>query len=1414
MADKLNIQFRLKAVDNFSRVMGKLERELAKLQAASDALDLRHHGSITMDVDDANAKLDGIRDKHQTIHQDFDRALKPLVDTRDANRDLDDLNGRFKDIDKNINDADGARNGGGGNGNGGNNNNRNGGGGGSPGSGGDDDDDIDIGRIKNVDLAREAAHKEESKRIKERNKERQKAMDAALKSINDYNKAWDRAHEANKKWNKQLENEEMKAINKRVKEIDNIKKANDRVTAGVLRDVKTLERKVIRMSIDHAPAMKSVNEFRREMEHIRDNAENFQIFINATEGLREIDKLERRIDDLDRPPVPISAEAKNALREVDSVKRALDGINRKVVQLDINERDFLVGIQRVQRTLEYLETLNPTVEVDAEIAAARVQMNTMIALAHRLGAIDPSIDVDVDGFASAMARLQMLNDAADRVDRVSTVNVIVNGYKSFRRDMDRIATTGRNIGEIVTNMFMGTALAFSSILVPVIASTVGSIASIGVAAGVSTGALLGLASSLTAAGIGAGLYGTVAIPAIKKVTESASEIRDLQDDIDKAVAMGDVEGAKKKLDEMAYALAQLSEAERGAVTALNEFKDAHEGLVKKFEGKVFETFALALETTTALLERSEGIIGSVADAVQSLMESLAANLQSDDFNAFFAYLEKNAAPALIAITKAVGNFIMGFFNMMEAFGPLAEDMQNGLLDMSERFRDWAAALSESDKFQAFIDYTRENWPKVRAIIGKAITGIIKLFAAFAPYASEWMDRVEGMMDTFNDFAGSLSSNPEFKNFMEYMSDAMPKVNKFIGAFVKAIIAIGKAFAPVGLVMLDVGTYIFDLITNFQKANPEVATLMGWIFTLTSAFFALLPAIMIIKNAIGIVFNLFKNGGGMIKLFTGPIGIAIGILIGVFTKMWKESEVFRDIVMGAFESIKTNVSAAIDSVVSFVMEQWGKLTAYWDENGASIMEAAEVVWGFVETFINNSLKAILAIFEFVWPLIKGIVVGVWDAIKLVISGALDIILGLVSVFSGVFTGDWELVWEGIKQIFSGAFDLILGLLSLSFFGRMFKIAKGFFGAFGGSFSTLWTSIKGIFTTSITSVKSSVTNGFNSMRTFLDEIIGKIVGGITTGFRGAVSTVKNAWNELIRNTKEKFGNLKTGIYDIVKDIKKFFVDSWKTLKNESLRLVESIVAGIVGKFLSMAKGIGERLEWAWDIVTGFFKNVFDFLTGIDLTSVGSNIMSGLIKGIVKKGGDLFKKMGEIAGGLQPFVERIFGIKSPSRVFKTIGEMTMMGMIVGVTSKEREAVLAAQHAAQAMTAAFNPNMNAEMRVYGGSVKGPANNDAGAMREFILTQNIIANLSKMMKLQLSKAAAATTDYARKSAMAQAMHTQNSIQAVQDRYDSKRDEQQTIVVPVSIDGREVARATNRPLQEINTRSVDRYGRFTKRGGK
>ncbi|MGG6437373.1 phage tail tape measure protein [Saccharococcus caldoxylosilyticus] len=455
-----------------------------------------------------------------------------------------------------------------------------------------------------------------------------------------------------------------------------------------------------------------------------------------------------------------------------------------------------------------------------------------------------------------------------------------------------------------------------------------------------------------------------------------------------------------------------------------------------------------------------------------------------------------------------------------------------------------------------------------------------------------------------------------------------------GAFETAQITIGNALAPA---IEKVAGYIQNLINWFNNLSPStqqfiataaaVAAVLAGIGTAIGVLLAIIgtaaSGIGALTAAFGAVSGAIAAAGGAMAVITGPIGIAVAAIVGL-----------------------TAVGVALwknwDTIKAKAIEIWGSISEWFSTTLESIKQSFSTAWENVKQTTSQ-----------VWENIKQVTVTVWNAIK---SAVLAIIMpfvnGITNLFNGMKSGLQQIfnglkqffsgVWQAIKNIFLGAVLLIIDLVTGDFQGLL-NDAKAIFNNLKNALSSIWNGIKSIFSGAVSAIKGFVSAAWSNIQSTTSSV-----------FNGIRSLASSIWN-----------GIKSSISSAVNTARSAVSGAFSAMRNA----VSSIMSGIKSTIVSM-----------WNSAVSFLK-------GINLYSIGKNIIQGLANGIKAMAGAVYQKAKEIADKVKNTIRNALGIHSPSRVMRDeIGKWIPIGLAEGISKNISAVISATNQMAQATIPSAN--------------------------------------------------------------------------------------------------------------------------------
>ncbi|MGG1712454.1 hypothetical protein ABDH81_21895 [Bacillus licheniformis] len=854
------------------------------------------------------------------------------------------------------------------------------------------------------------------------------------------------------------------------------------------------------------------------------------------------------------------------------------------------------------------------------------------------------VDAEIGKFKRKMGEVKAL---ARSIPNRITVTVKEN-FKEAERRMgvfeSRMARLSRVINDFQTvfgNAFSGMKMSIFPALVPVIASLTAAIGSLGPVVGVATGGLMGLASAFGTAGAGAGAFGALAVSNIKGVFEASSNLEKLQKKLDETT---DLKQRAKIMEQIKTIQQSLNAEEKKALSTLESFKSNWQDISKSVQKPILQTFINSLNSFKSILNTLRPMFKSVAQAGLELSESFKNSLNAPDVQKFFDYLNKNAGPQFLTMTKTMGNYLRGFLNLMVAFGPLGEKMSASMLKSSEAFAKWTASLSGSDKFKSFIQYVQQNGPKLLTIFKNIGSGLVGIFTAFAPMSSDMLTGLVDLTARFKEWGNSLSESKSFQEFINYVRQNTPTVLSLIGELSNLIVNLGVGMAPLGSQILQMVTSFLKFSNSMMESNPIIGQMIGYLVTFAGLFRALTPLTIAFsaafkwKDAISTV----KKLGTTIKW--------IGSVIGMVGKAFLTNPILM-------------VVAAIAAAAYLIITNWGPISEFFSG-----------LWEGIKTFAIDTWNSISEFFSSTWQWISDTASQIWGSISSFFSG----------LWSGISDGV-KTAWESIKSFFVGLWNETVSV-GKTIWNSLKTFFTGFWNGIKGFFSSIWSGIKSAVVTIWKGIVSVGKNVWNGLKSFFTNVLNGWKKIFSTVWNAIKSTVTSVWNGIVSVGKKVWNGLKSFLTSLINGLKNSFSKIWSNIKNTIVsvwnkvssttknvwNVVKTFLSNTVGKiwttikekFQSIVSSVGEKMNAARDKIKSIWDKVIGFFKGIDLKRIGKDIIQGLINGIGSMANAVWRKVGDIADGVKKKITGLLNIHSPSRWMRDhVGKMIPAGVAVGI-------------------------------------------------------------------------------------------------------------------------------------------------------
>lgn len=826
------------------------------------------------------------------------------------------------------------------------------------------------------------------------------------------------------------------------------------------------------------------------------------------------------------------------------------------------ETDVKADISRFQRALQRAKAMaqkwrEHNVKIDGNnspLKRAITSARTMLATLHT-----KTVKVNFD--TRGMTKAQILTKALNK------------SLTEYGEKMDALASKIRTFGTIFAQQVKGLMIASIQALIPVIAGLVPAIMAVLNSVGVLGGGVLGLAGAFSIAGAGAVAFGSMAISAIKMLKDGTL---------------------------------QVTKETQAYQSALNGVKTTWQDIIKQNQAQIFNTLANGLNTIKTALIALKPFISGVAQSMEQASQKVLKWAQnSQTAQKFFNMMNTTGVKTFDALLSAAGRFGDGLVNVFTQLAPLFLWVANGLDSLGQKFQNWANSVAGQNAIQAFIEYTKTNLPKLGQIFGNVFSGIGNLMIAFGQNSSNIFDWLVKLTSQFRAWSEQVGQSQGFKDFISHVQENGPTIMQLIGNIVKALVAFGTAMAPIASKLLDFITNLAGFIAKLFETHPAVAQIIGVMGILGGVFWALMAPIAAVSSVLSNVFsmtllNVVKRILDLTRI-TGLVSKAFGLLAGAFTSvswpvlaviavigafigilvyLWKTNENFRKTITESWNGIKTAVSGAIQGVVDWLTQLWGKIQSTLQPIMPILQMLGQIFMQVLGVLVIGIITNVMNIIQGLWTLIT----IAFQAIGTVISVAVQIIVGLFTALIQLLTGDFSGAWETIKTTVTNVLDTIWQYMQSvweSIIGFLTGVMNRTLSMFGTSWSQIWSTI----TNFVSSIWNTVTSWFSRVASSVAEKMGQALNFIIT--KGS-EWVSNIWNtvtsfasKVADGFKRVVSNVGDGMSDALGKIKSFFGD----FLNAGAELIGKVAEGVANAAHRVVSAVGDAISSAWDSVTSF-------------------------------------------------------------------------------------------------------------------------------------------------------------------------------------------------------------------------------------
>ncbi|XVM06763.1 hypothetical protein P5630_11620 [Bacillus subtilis] len=674
----------------------------------------------------------------------------------------------------------------------------------------------------------------------------------------------------------------------------------------------------------------------------------------------------------------------------------------------------------------------------------------------------------------------------------------------------------------------------------------------------------------------------------------------------------------------------------------------------------------------------------------------SANLgSSEKFQTFIEYVKTNG-PKLLQI---IGNLSGGLTKLFTGFAPMSQDMMTSLVNMTQRFNEWGS-VTKTKEFQSFIDYIKTNGPTVWSTIGEIAKTIINLLVGMAPLGQSILQTVNGFLKFTN---AAMQANPAIGQFIAVGISLLGALRALVPAMA-AVSAVTNGFKDFkdaaqylrGFKDTAAGIKLAGLIAQLKGATAAIGrfiakyTVMAAQATANGVKMAASWTAMKISALVSSLKSGIVQMGLWIKNMTvmAAQSIAQATRTATAWTIMKISSFVTTLKTGLVQMglwIKQMVVMAAQSVA-----QAARMAAAW--TAAQISSFASMLAAGIKQMIAFGARLVVLAAQAAanaarmaasWVIAMGpigwITAAVVGLVVLIIANWDKIKAYTIKVW-GVVSKWLSSAWTGIKNAASKVWSALVTLIKANFELQR-KIVMTVWNAIKSAASRIWNGIKSVLSSiwkGITSAGKTIWNGLKTFFTAWLNFQKKIWSTIWNAVKSTVSTV---WKGIVSAGKSIWNGLKTFFTNFLNGLKRIFSTVWNGIKTAVTAIWKALTSTAKTTFNAMKTAISNIMNNVKSKIKSIWNGVMSFFKGINLKSIGRNIIQGLINGISGMAGALASKIKSMANAIPNGMKKLLGIHSPSRVMRDqVGYHVGTGMAAGIDKSQAKVKVAVARAAKA--------------------------------------------------------------------------------------------------------------------------------------
>jgi hypothetical protein len=462
--------------------------------------------------------------------------------------------------------------------------------------------------------------------------------------------------------------------------------------------------------------------------------------------------------------------------------------------------------------------------------------------------------------------------------------------------------------------------------------------------------------------------------------------------------------------------------------AMNELSPAGQRFARFLHGLRDEFKALKFAAQEGLLPGvQEGIqilldeygpellefVGTMSKLFGDLFREGAKVLTDPMWQEFFSTIAKYA-PGFVRDFFEIGKNLGGVFaELTIAFAPFAKEFSEALVDLSADFLAFIRDFVKSENFQKFLDYLRENGPRILDLLLSLGELFLRIAIGLAPFADMLLTFVQGLLDFMNTIDPKTLGEIAFAILSIVLALQLGAGAVALIAGVLAIVASPIALVIAGIVLLGAALVIaYQRSETFRaivdKVFKAIGAVASWLWKEILKPF--------LDYTIWAWTTLAKGIAWVWDNILWPVFKVVGAIV---TWLWKEI-----------------IWPVLKAVGSFFAETFRLIKKAWDDIGYPVFRLVgailQSVWDFV-------IKPILTAFGEGWGVLWGLIKTAWEEVGEpifnAIKGWLEDMQPIWTALAVAAEQAWKRIQDGVKAPIKFVIDTVINPIIIDNFNKL-------------------------------------------------------------------------------------------------------------------------------------------------------------------------------------------------------------------------------------------------------------------------------------------------------------------------------------------------------------------------------------------